>query len=139
MLLLLQSNLLHHLADFEFNLAIFWMIRRPWNNAKITGTNTVCHRVVDIFAMMRCKIIPDENSMEVSARYIVHLNIPADVFAKITKNIGLGSNSAYAPNTTLWVLDALLNMWSQGWIPRLDCKDDGNLCPVAVVSILTNT
>jgi hypothetical protein len=57
---------------------------------------------------------------------------------KSQKKFGLGSNGAYAPNTMLWVLDAPLNIWSQGWIPRLDCEDDGNLCPVAVVSVLTN-
>ncbi len=30
-------------------------------------------------------------------------------------------------------------MWSQGRIPRLDCKNDGNLHPMVIVSFLTDT
>ena len=31
-LLLLQPNLLHHLTDLVLDWAVFWMVRRPWDN-----------------------------------------------------------------------------------------------------------
>ncbi len=58
-ILLLQPDPLHHLSYFILNWAIFWMIRQPWNNGGIAGTNTVCHHVVDIHAVMYSKVVSD--------------------------------------------------------------------------------
>jgi len=80
--LLLQSNLLHHLSDFVLNVTILWMVWRSRDDRKIARTNTVClprHHVVYVPAVMRRQIIPNQNSMKVSAGDIVRLNIPADV------------------------------------------------------------
>jgi hypothetical protein len=42
-----------------------------------TRTNTVCHCVVYVPAVMRRQIIPNQNSMKVSARYIVRPQYPS--------------------------------------------------------------
>jgi len=39
------------------------------------------------------KIIPNKNSMEVSAGDIVRLNIPADVVTEVAEYVGGGANS----------------------------------------------
>ena len=62
-----------------------WRLRDDRKNAR---TNTVCHRVVYVPAVMRRQNIPNQNSMKVSAGDIVRLNIPADVVAEVTKYIG---------------------------------------------------
>ena len=71
------------------------MVWRSRDDRKIARTNTVCHRVVYVPAVMRRQIIPNQNSMKVSAGDIVRLNIPADVVAEVTKYIGCGSSGAY--------------------------------------------
>ena len=63
------------------------MIWRSRDDKKIARTNTVCHRVVYIPAVMRRQIIPNQNLMKVSAGDIVCLNIPAEVVAEVTKYI----------------------------------------------------
>jgi hypothetical protein len=105
------------------------MIRWPWDNGEISGTNTVCHRVVD----------PDKYLMKVSAGDIVHLDIPADIITKISKDIDCCSNSTPASDPSSRSLNATMNMWSQGRIPRLYRKDDCNFNTVVVVPILTDT
>jgi hypothetical protein len=65
--------------------------------------------------------------MQVGAGYIVCLNILADVVTEVAKDIGGCSNGVYTLNQMLRVLDTSSNMWSQAWIPRLDCEDDGNV------------
>jgi hypothetical protein len=72
-----------------------WMVWRSQDNRKIARTNTVCHPVVYVPAVMRRRIIPNQNPMKVSARDIVCLNIPADIVAEVTKYIGCGSSGTY--------------------------------------------
>ena len=133
---LLQLNLLHHLSGFILNGTILWMVWRSRDDRKIARTNTVCHRVVYVPAVMRRQIIPNQNSMKVSAGDIVRLNIPADVVAEFTKYIGRDSSGTYTADPTLRAPDAPSNMPSQVWISRLDCEDHGYFCPVVVMSIL---
>ena len=115
------------------------MVWRPWDDRKIAVTDTVCHRVVYIPAVMRVQIIPNQNLIEAGARDIVHLDIPADVVTEVAKDIGRASNGTYTLNPMLRALHTPLNIWSLALIPWLDRKDDGNLCPVVVVSILFYT
>ncbi len=91
-ILLLRPNRLHHLTDLVLNWAVFWMVRRPRDNQEIGGTNTARHRVVDVRAVMRSKVVPNEHLMEISARDIVRLNIRAHVVAKVTEYVGGGAN-----------------------------------------------
>ena len=139
-ILLLQPDPLHNLTYFVFNWAIFWMIRWPWDNGEVARTDTVCHSVVDVHTVMRGEVVPDKYSMKVSAGDIVRLNIPADIIAKISKDIDCCSNSTPASDPSSRSLNATTNMWSQGRIPRLYRKDhDCNFYTVVVVSILTDT
>ena len=138
-ILLLQPDPHHHLTYFVLNRAIFWMIRRPWDNGEIAGTDTVCHRVVDVHTVMCGEVVPDKYSMKVGAGDIVRLNIPADIIAKVSEDINYCSNSTPALDPSSRSLNASSNMWSQGRIPRLYRKDDCNFYTVVVVSILTDT
>ena len=115
------------------------MILRLWDDRKIARTNTVCHRVVYVPAVMRRQIIPNQNSMKVSAGDIVRLNIPADVVTEVTKYIGRGSSGTYTADPTSRAINTPSNMRWESWIPRLNCKDHGNFRPVVVVSVLTDT
>ena len=138
-ILLLQPDPLHYLTYFVFNRAIFWMIRWPWDNGEIAGTDTVCHRVVDVHTVMCGKVVPDKYSMKVSAGDIVRLNIPADIVAEILKDIDCSSNNTPASDPSSRSLNATTNMWSQGWIPRLYRKDDCNFNTVVIVSVLSDS
>ncbi len=91
-LLLLQPDLLHHLTDLVLDWAVFWMVRRLRDNREIGGTNTACHYVVDVRAVMCRKVVPNEHPMEISAGDIVHLNIHAHVVAKVAEYVGGGAN-----------------------------------------------
>ena len=110
------------------------MIWRPWDNRKIAGTGTVC-----VSAVMCSQIIPYEYTMEISARNSVCLNIRAHVVTEITEYIGGGTNVAYTPDPASRTLNTPSNMWRQSRIPRLDCKDDSDLCPVVVMPVLSDT
>ncbi len=139
-ILLLQPDPLHHLTYFVFNRAIFRMIRWPWDNGEIAGTNTVYHRVVDVHTVMCGEAVSDKYSMKVSAGGIARLNIPADIIAKISKDIDCCSNSTPASDPSSWSLNATTNTWSQGRIPRLYPKqDDCNFNTVVVLPVLTDT
>jgi hypothetical protein len=74
------------------------MVWQPWDNRKVDGTNTVCHCVVYIPAVMHGQIIPYEISMKICARYIVCLNIPANKIAEIIEYICHESNGVYNLN-----------------------------------------
>ncbi len=91
-LLILQPNLLHHLTDLVLNWAVFWMVRRPRDNREIGWTNMARHCVVDIRAVMRSKVVPNEHPMEISAGDIVCLNIRAHLVAKVAEYVGGGAN-----------------------------------------------
>jgi hypothetical protein len=91
-LLLLQPNLLHHLTDLVLDWAVFWMVRRPRDNREIGGSNTPRHCVVDVRAVMRSKVVPNEHPMEICAGDIVRLNIRAHVVAKVAEYVGGGAN-----------------------------------------------
>ena len=112
------------------------MIWRPWDNRKIAGTGTVCHCVVNVPAVMCSQIIPYEYTMEISARNIVRLNIRAHVVTEITEYVEGGTNVAYTPDPASRTLNTPSNMWRQCQIPRLNCEDDGYLCPVMTMPIL---
>jgi hypothetical protein len=58
----------------------------------MAGTNTSHHRVVNLRAGMRRKIIPNEHPMEISSRNIIPLNICAHVVAKVAEYVGGGAN-----------------------------------------------
>ncbi len=109
-ILLLQPDPLHHLTYFEFNRAIFWMIMWLWDNGEISGTDTVCHRVVDVHTLMRGEVVPDKYLMKVSARDIVRLNIPADIITKISQDIDCCSNSTPVSDPLSRLLNATTNM-----------------------------
>ena len=115
------------------------MVWRSRDDRKIARTNTVCHRVVYVPAVMRRQIIPNQNSMKVCAGDIVRLNIPADVIAEVTKYIGRGSSGTYTADPTSRAINTPSNMWWESWIPWLNCEDHGNFRPVVVVSVLTDT
>jgi hypothetical protein len=117
------------------------MIRWPWDNGEIAETDTICHRVVDVYTVMSNEVVPDEYLMKVGAGDIdiVRLNIPTDIIAKISEDIDCCSNSTPASDPSSRSLNASSNMWSQGQIPRLYRKDDCNFHTVVVVSILTDT
>ena len=136
--LLLQSNLLHHLTDFVLDGTVLWIVWWPWNDREIAGSNTVCHRVVNVPAVMCGEIIPNKDSMEVSAGDIVRLNIPADVVTEVTEDIGSGTNVSYTTDPSSRVINTPSNMWREPWIPWLDCKDHCYLYPVVIVPILPN-
>jgi hypothetical protein len=91
-LLLLQPNPLHHLTDLVLYWAVFWMVRRPRDNQEIGGTDTPRHCVVDVRAVMRSKVVPNEHPMEIGAGDIVHLNIRAHIVAKVAEYVGGGAN-----------------------------------------------
>ena len=86
------------------------MVWRSRDDRKIARTNTVCHCVVYVPAVMCRQIIPNQNSMKVSTGDIVCLNIPADVVAEIMKYIGRGSSGVYTVDPTSRALDAPSNM-----------------------------
>ena len=85
------------------------------------------------------QIIPNKNSMEVSAGDIVRLNIPADVVAEVTKYIGRGSSGTYTADPTSRAINTPSNMRRESWIPWLNGKDHGYFHTVMVVSVLTDT
>ena len=60
---LLQTNFLHHLTDFIFDWTILWMVWWPRDDWKVAWSNTVCHRIVYVHAMMCREIIPNKNSI----------------------------------------------------------------------------
>ena len=91
-ILLFQPNLLHHLTDPVLIWAAFWMVRLPRDNQEIGGTNMAHHCVVDLCAVMRSKVVPNEHPIEISAGDIVRLNIRAHVVAKVTEYVGGGAN-----------------------------------------------
>ena len=86
------------------------MVFRSRDDRKIARTNTVCHRVVYVPAVMRRQIISNKNLMKVSAGDIVCLNIPTDVVTEVTKYIGRGSSGTYTVDPTSRALDAPSNM-----------------------------
>ena len=139
-LLLLQPNLLHHLTDFVLDGTVLWIVWWPWNDREIAGSNTVSHRVVNVPAVMCGEIIPNKDSMEVSAGDIVRLNIPADVVSEVMKYIGSGSSCTYTVlDPTKRAINTPSNMRRESWIPRLDGKDHGHFCTgMVVVSVLMN-
>ena len=93
---------------------------------------------MNISAQMRRKIVPNEYTMEICAGDIVRLNIRAHVVAKVAEYIGGSTNGTYTSNPTSRALDTPSNMWSQGRIPWLDCKDDGYLDTVVVMPVLSD-
>jgi hypothetical protein len=115
------------------------MVWQPRYDRKIARTDTVRNRVVYVPAVMCGKVIPDKNSMEISDGDIVCLDIPADVNAEVTKDVCRGSNVVYTSDPTSRAMDTPSSMRSQAWISRLNCKDDGYLCPVVVVSVFLDT
>ena len=68
------------------------MVRRPRDNRETGGTNTARHCVVDVHAVMRSKVVPNEHPMEISAGDIVRLNIRAHVVAQVAEYVGGGAN-----------------------------------------------
>jgi hypothetical protein len=92
LLLHLQPDLLHQLTDLVLDWAVFWMVQRPRDNQEIGRTNTARHCVVDIRAVMRSKVVPNEYPMEIRAGDIVRLNIRAHVVAKVAEYVGGGAN-----------------------------------------------
>ncbi len=80
------------LTDLVLNWGVFWMVRQPRDNQEIGGTNTARHCVVDVCAVMRSKVVPNEHPMEISAGNIVRLNIRAHIVAKVTEYVGGGAN-----------------------------------------------
>ena len=54
--------------------------------------NTPCHFVMDVCAVMRGEVVPDEHPMKISAGNIVRLNICAHVVAKVAEYVGGGAN-----------------------------------------------
>ncbi len=68
------------------------MVRRPPDNREIGGTDTACHCVVVVRAVMRSEVVPNEHTMEIGAGDIVHLNICAHVVAKVAEYVGGGAN-----------------------------------------------
>jgi hypothetical protein len=111
------------------------MLWRPQNDRKIARTNTVRNCVVYIPAVMCGKVIPDKNPMEISNGDIVCLDIPADRVTEVAKDVFHGFDVVHTLDPTLRVLVTPLSMRSQAWISRLNCKHDGYLCPVVVVSV----
>ena len=138
-LLLLQPNLPHHLTDSVLDWAVFWKVRRPWDNSKIGGTNTARHRVVNVRTVMRSKIFPNELPMEIGAGDIVCLNIHTNIVTKVTEHIVGGANGTQTSDPASRTLDTSANMCRQSQIPRLDGKDDGHLDAVLVMHVLTDT
>jgi hypothetical protein len=79
MVLLLQPNLFHYLANFVFLWAIFWMVWWPWGNGKIVRANTALHHNMNICAEMCSKVVPNEYSVKVCSWDNVRLNIVANI------------------------------------------------------------
>ena len=86
-LLLLQPNLLYHLTDLVLDCAVFWMVWWPQDNREIGGTNTARCCVVNIRAVMRSKVVPNEHPVEISAGDIVCLNIHAHIVAQVAEYV----------------------------------------------------
>jgi hypothetical protein len=68
------------------------MVRQPRDNQEIGGTNTARHCVVNVRAVMRSKVVPNEHPMEISAGDVVRLNIRAHVVAQVAEYVGGGAN-----------------------------------------------
>ena len=91
---------------------------------------------MNVSAVMCRKVVPNENLMEIGAWDIVHLNIHANVVAKIPKDIGGSANSMQTSDPASRTLKAPSNIRRQGRIPRLDCKDDSYLCAMMIMPVL---
>ena len=95
------------------------MVRRPRDNWEIGGTNTARHRVVNVRAVMRSEVVPNEHPMEIGAGDIVRLNIPAHVVAEVAEYVGGGANGMQTSDPASRMLDTSTNMCRQSRIPRL--------------------
>ena len=62
------------------------------HDRKLAWTKTVGHCGVDVRAVMRSEVVPNEHTMEIGARDIVRLNIRAHVVAKVAEYVGGGAN-----------------------------------------------
>ena len=94
---------------------------------------------MDIYAVMRSKVVPNEHPMEISAGDIVRLNIRAHVVAKVAEYVGGGANGTQTSDPASRTLDTSANMCRQSRIPRLNGKDDGNLHAMVVMPVLTDS
>ena len=97
------------------------------------------HRVMDVRAVMRSKIVPNEHPMEIGAGDIVRLNIRTNVVTKVAEDIGGGANGTQTSDPASRTLDTFASMCRQSRIPRLNGKDDGHLHAMVVMPVLTDT
>jgi hypothetical protein len=94
---------------------------------------------MNVRAVMRSKIVPNEHPMEIGAGDIVRLNIRTNVVTKVAEDIGGGANGTQTSDPASWTLDTSANMCRQRRIPRLNGKDDGHLHAMVVMTVLTDT
>ncbi len=88
---------------------------------------------------MHSEVVPNEHPIEIGARDIVRLNIPAHVVAEVVEYVGGGANGTQTSDPASRMLNTSTNMCRQSRIPWLDGKDDGHLDAVVVVHVLTDT
>jgi hypothetical protein len=94
---------------------------------------------MDVRAVMRSKIVPNEHPMEIGAGDIVRLNIRTNVVTKVVEDIGGGANGTQTSDPASRTLDTSTSMCRQSRIPRLNGKDDGHLHAMVVMPVLTDT
>ena len=68
------------------------MVWRTSHDRKLAWTKTICHRGVDVRAVMSGEVVPNENPMRVCAGDIVRLNVRAHVVTKVAEYVGGGAN-----------------------------------------------
>jgi len=93
---------------------------------------------MNVRAVMRSKIVPNEHPMEIGAGDIVRLNIHTNMVTKVVEDIGGGANGTQTSDPASRMPNTSANMCRQSRIPRLNGKDDGHLHAMVVMPVLTD-
>ncbi len=127
------------LAYFVLNWPIFRMILRPSNDAKPTRTLASRDRLMDVRGVMCRQVVPNKNPVVVRPLHSKLLDLHANVVTEIPKDVGCCPHTLDTPNPMPRMLNTPTDLRRKSWIPRLDCKKDGDLCKVMIVPVFSNT
>ena len=110
-MLLLQDNTSHQVADFVFDWSILWMVLRSSKDGKISWPRPSHNHIVNIRSIVSRQVVPNKDAMIVSAIVAVLFDVGANGVDEIMVDDCRCTRSTNTPNPSSRMLETTTSSW----------------------------